>query len=678
MKHVIFVVFIFLAFAAVSNAQEGKLPEGGTAFLQHKVQQGETIFSISKKYAVEQKDLLFANPELVMGLKAGQNLKIPVAGEIREQLSEPVTQLNRAPLSGPVNQESLPSFEEYNVKRNDSLYFIAKRFGIEVEDILKYNPEARDGLEKRHVLRIPDKDDLAKIRAQELNRAAQPKQAQRVAGDDPLVKDSEKFLMYVIPKGETFCNLEKKYQITRAELEALNPALRDGLKTGLKIKIPLKKVPEIQVVPVDEQNFEDHTICQPDIRASKQTYQIGLLLPLYLPANDTINRVRVTREEMMKDSLLMSRIGNLDELPADSFRRRDDVIVYPRSENFIHFYEGVLLAADSMKQAGMHVQLHVFDTNQKRYVVDSLVRSGSLRGLDLIIGPTFTELQKSVADFALQNRIPMISPLSSSGNFEEQNPWYFKVNPTKQYLIQKTADYIVDEFFDKNIIILRMGEYSNLPEAELVKLVREKLLLSGYRDQFDKVLFHEYRLPANGPGGLKELLSRDQENIFIIPSETEAQISVAVTTLNALAEEYPVTLVGLSNFQRYKSIQTEYFHSIKLNYLTPYFVNYESPAVNQFIRKFRLNFAAEPNQYSFQGYDVAFYFMSALFRYGKDFTGCLPMLKVSLTQSELAFDKVNRDGGYMNRGLFIMQYERDYDVTMKGITGILPHVSAGK
>lgn len=609
MKHVILVVFILFACIVRSNAQERSTDAGGS-YLLHKVQQGETIFSISKKYVIEQKDLLNANPELILGLKPGQDLKIPIAGKNEEKMDGAITRINQ----DPVGQERLPSFEEYKVKKDDSLYFIAKRFGIEVEDILKYNPEARDGLEKRQVLRIPDKNDLFAIKkAQEkLKTEQQSVQAQQQnAGDD-------------------------------------SPA-----------------------------SVKDTKPCEPNSRASEETYRIGLLLDFYLQANDTINRVRVTLEEMMKDSLLMERFGSTGKLPVDSFRKRDEVTVYPRSENFIHFYEGVLLAADSMKRAGMDIQLHVYDTNQKRYVVDSLVRSGSLNGLDLIIGPTFPELQKTVADFALKNRIPVISPLSSSGNFEEYNPWYFKVNPTKQYLIRKTADYIAGNYFDKNVIVLHMGGYRDLPEAELVKLLREKIMLSGPLNQAGNVLFHEYRLLSDGPEGLKGFLSKEQENVFIILSETEAQISVAVTTLNALAEEYPVTLIGLSNFNRYRSIQTEYFHRIRLTYLTPYFVAYESPGVNQFIRKFRDNFAAEPNQYSFQGYDVAFYFMSALFRYGRDFTGCLPMMRVSLMQSELAFDQVNHDGGYMNNGLFIVQYERDFNITMKGITGVSPTLSRG-
>jgi ABC-type branched-subunit amino acid transport system substrate-binding protein len=183
------------------------------------------------------------------------------------------------------------------------------------------------------------------------------------------------------------------------------------------------------------------------------------------------------------------------------------------------------------------------------------------------------------------------------------------------------------------------------------------------------VLFHEYNLENEGALGLSRILRKDQDNVFIIPSATEAQVSVAVTNLNAVAENYPVTLIGLSNFQRYKSIQTEYYHHVHMNLLSPYYVDYQSPVVNRFIRKFRSNYSAEPSQYSDQGYDVAFYFMSALFNYGKDFIDCLPYHQVDLTQGEFHFEKVNRNGGYMNGGLFILRYEPDYSIRMKGVIG---------
>jgi len=789
MKYLILVVFFFSSFVPVSLAQDRKLTEDGHPFLIHTVQKGETLFSISKTYSVEQKELLKANPDLMYnGLQTGQQVKIPVLNKTEQ----------------PAVQEQLPAFTDYKVKRNESLHFIAKNFDIEVEDILKYNPEARDGIKKGQILQIPRKNDLERMNVQPAGQVPRDKSAavHRVSREEtlysiskryqcsvdtlvklnPQVKDGlwigmelkvplknvvehtvaeaapdDRYFIHTVESGETFWRLEKQYNMSRTELEALNPVLRDGLKSGLKIRIPLENVPDIQVVPVNEQNFEKHLVkkgetlynvsksfnvriselkrvnpvlnyrglvsgetiliprprntsdvtgtkteapvgiqestsgkatpdesdyavevfnkgvapkCRPDAFASGQNYQVALLLPLYLPANDTVNRIHVTMEEMMQDSALMERVKDVSTLPVDSFRRRVDPVVYPRSENFLHFYEGVLLAADSLKKAGMHIHLHVFDTNQSRHVVDSLIHLRVFNDLDLIIGPVYPELQQQVSDFAAKNHIPMISPLSSSGNFEEKNSFYFKVNPPKEYLIRETANYIGEEYFDKNLIIMQMGEYKHLPEAELVNLIREKFFLSGYNNQTSQVLFHEYNFPAEGYWGLTRILSKDQENVFIIPSETEAQVSVAVTNLNSLAEEYPVTLIGLSNFQRYKSIQPEYFHRTKLNFLSPYFVDYKSETVNRFIRKFRHNFATEPNQFSFQGYDVAFYFMSALYKYGKDFSGCLPSLHVSLTQGEFAFEKVSRDGGYLNKGLFVLEYDPDYQVIMKEVTGI--------
>ena len=103
--------------------------------------------------------------------------------------------------------------------------------------------------------------------------------------------------------------------------------------------------------------------------------------------------------------------------------------------------------------------------------------------------------------------------------------------------------------------------------------------------------------------------------------------------------------------------------------MSPYFVDYRSGQVNQFIRKYRHDYFTEPDQFSFQGYDVAFYFLSALFNYGRDFCGCLPSLKVDLMQGDFSFRKVGTNGGYMNEGLFILKYTPDYRIERKGVTG---------
>ena len=48
--------------------------------------------------------------------------------------------------------------------------------------------------------------------------------------------------------------------------------------------------------------------------------------------------------------------------------------------------------------------------------------------------------------------------------------------------------------------------------------------------------------------------------------------------------------------------------------------------------------------------------------------GCLPYHQVDLTQGDFQFGKVNKTGGYMNEGLFILNYEPDFSIRMKGVT----------
>lgn len=799
-------VLFVLLLGLQSQAQEHRIQENGETYLIHEVQKGETIFSLSENYEVDRKELLNANPDLIFGLKAGQALKVPV--------SEAVHSTKEA--EAPITQEELPSFHTYKVKRRDGLHFIAQRYNVTIDDILRYNPQLeKKGLEKGMTLLIPDANDLQRIReVLKERRQALGQQDESmprthtVVGDETLYSISKKynrsissiieanpevknglpigmvltipeqdgsfgapmigkdgFFTHLVESGETFWSLERKYNVSRDVLEKYNPALENGLLAGLHIKIPVsEELPDIQVEPVDEDDFNKHEVtrgetlysladqyhvkissikkvnpmlnyrglmagetilipktnvegqeviieednqkivqeleeermpelgreplehkvqfitidkpesCQQGNVNAYEKYHVGLLLPLYLAANDKVNRIRMTKEEMLSDEDFMSHIEDPKQLPDDTFKIRDEKIIYPRSENFIHFYEGVLLAVDSLQKAGMNIELHVFDTNQEQSVVDSLVRLDVFNKLDLIIGPVFPNLQGPVAEFAYRNRIPMVSPLSSSGNFENNNPWYYKVNPTKEYLVRQTADFIGEEYFNKNLIVLEMGEYKHLPEATLVDLCREKFFSTGYLNVDQDVLFHEYDFSKEGYWGLRRILSKKKENVFIIPSETEAQVSVAVSNINSLSEDFPVTLVGMSNFQRYRSIQPEYFHHTNLHLLSPFFVNYHSTMTNRFIRNFRTNFSSEPNQFSFQGYDVAFYFMSALFQYGKDFTDCLPYHHVELNQGQFYFDKVSRFGGYMNRGLFVLKYKQNYDIVvdhLEGIPGLL-------
>jgi len=686
----------------------------GVKYVLHTVTKSETVFSLCQKYKVSQKDIMAANPGLSAILKAGSTVKIPVvivAPEPKKQ--EPVAQAT--------------TDEEYyyqKVTKNQTIFSIAKQYGITANELIRYNPELSNGITPGQVLKIP-----VSITSAEAQKASEMSDAQAKQ------MDVSEYSVHPVVSGETLYSLEQRYGVTHDDMMRFNPALQSGLKAGMKLKIPkkiaasveqvsatndvvlskykvekgetlfslatrfgvdvseIKKanpslfsrsletgetilIPQRKVASPTDNKSNDLTLsktgdsnnsiepqstgCLPEKEAHSQKYKAALLLPLFLAGNENPEPTSINK------ALLLSKISITKQAvvnPSDTAVVQNGVNVDQKTVGFLEFYEGALLAMDSLQNKGMNMELYVFDASNQK-MINALLQMEEFRDLDLIIGPVYPELQETVASFAAKNRIPMISPLSSAGNLEQNNSWYFKVNPSREYQIEQTALYVAEELRDKNFILLQVTGSSTSADAQLAKLCKEKLTVRPETN-----LFHEYDLKQQGINSLKPLLADSAENIFIIPTDNEAHVSVAVTNLTALAEHYNIVLLGTQALPKLKSIQTENYHRIRLRYLSPYLVDYTRPQVRRFVGRYRETYSAEPSQFSFQGFDVAYYFMSALYRYGKDFRNCLSDYPMELTQMNFNFERVAPMGGFTNHSLFVTGYERNFDVLNLGVFG---------
>jgi hypothetical protein len=70
-----------------------------------------------------------------------------------------------------------------------------------------------------------------------------------------------------------------------------------------------------------------------------------------------------------------------------------------------------------------------------------------------------------------------------------------------------------------------------------------------------------------------------------------------------------------------------------------------------------------PYQFAFLGYDVTYYFLSALKKYGKDFGNCITEFRLPTLQSDYGFRRIEPDGGFMNTNYQIYKYGKDYSIT---------------
>lgn len=655
--------FVLLLLNAQAGFSQDEIKVSGKKYTLHEVKKGETAYGLRVKYKVTQAELAQANPGMTAVLKSGTTIKIPVK---MAQSAPAVVQ------SKPQAAVAEPQYYYHKVFKKQTIFSIARQHGITADVLIKYNPELTKGLIPGQVLKVPVKvlDNTV--------ASAHPKSLYEGSpAASPSTVSEAHYKIHTVTAGETIYRLEQKYGVTREELMRLNPELASGLQTGTRLKIPQEEtqgpaksthVTSVQdSTPMTVAMIQDNAPvnCQPIAGKNNEKYKVALLLPFYLPANDYTQLTKPDTQKLLKPIDFSQLSNQWIAGKTDSVASSGSVTIDPKAESFLEFYEGVLLAVDSMRQQGMNIELLVFDASNKN-MINALLQLDVFRSLNLIIGPVYPELQETVASFAAKNRIPMVSPLANTGNFEENNPYYFKVNPTKEYQVELTARYIAGEFNDNNFILLPMNGNANSTEAKIAELGKAKLLSTNQANGSRRNLFHEYSFQHQGLHGVKELMDGTGENIFVIPSDNEAQVSVAVTNLNALAENYNVVLMGTSNFPKLKSIQTENYHRIRLRYLSPTFVDYNKPLVRRFITYYRNAFSAEPTQFSYQGFDVSFYFMSALYRYGKDFRNCLPEYPMELTQTNFVFRKVTPMGGFMNKSLFVTAFERNFDILNLG------------
>ncbi len=413
--------------------------------VEHLVLPGETLYSIARQFNVAVSEILFFNPE-AKELKAGSKIMIPLVKKENNNVEE--TNL-------PVNTESSSHYFEHVIESGETMWGITHKYNVTDKELIALNPVLETGFPAGVEIKIP---------------------VHEITTVNP--DDEDIYSFHKVEPEETLYGLAQKYHVSIDDIKRSNPVLANrGPVIGETLLIPKQNEqpvennevaenttietesaePVIAALPEVRRTLEVPASCIPrNTQDNNRIYSVSLFLPLYLEANDTLNREIILPEA---DSLAM-------EMEQDTVAEQDTIVekvqskemfkkFYGNSENFLQFYEGVLIAIDSLQKTGMNVILHVFDTQNNVDSTRAFIQTPAFRLSDLIIGPVYQETQKEVANAAASMRIPMVSPVASSSNVVNQNPYFFQVNPSREYLAEKTAEMVVEDYYNCNFIVVQ-------------------------------------------------------------------------------------------------------------------------------------------------------------------------------------------------------------------------------
>ena len=565
--------------------------EAPTSIRYHRVAAKETIYSLTRQYNVSEEALRKANDGLPGGLVAGAVIKIPL----------PETD---APQSQGKPEKN---YFEYQAKSNESVYPLALRYRISVDSIFAYNRGLGEDLHSGQIIRIPKTPTLAN------------------------------FVTHRIKRNQSVNKLARKYEIDADAIRQINPYIARRLQEGQVLRIPLpvirtEKEPALDSMAIFELERLKHeaaTVSQEQSCHQMRmmgNYKVALLLPFSFATVDSV----------------MASTGNYLDDPNPRF-------IKPFA--FIEYYEGFLMALDSLEKLGLNVEVFVYDAPNSVAATRKIIDNPELRQMDLIIGPVYSKSFEMMADFAREHQIPLVNPFSIRDEVTVGNPFVFQVQPIQIDQAEVLTNYLNTHFPKAQIFLTKQNEYRDQQGFDNIKTYFSQNLAprpSGGEP------FYSFFYNRDNLNVFKKQAAVNNDNVVVAFSTNKVYIMELLRALNQMHGQYRITLIGLPDWLSIEGLDMEYLNNLDVHYLAKDFTDMTDETTRQFITKFRNQYNADPGEFAFSGYNTGIYFMSALMKYGSSFIPCVQYLDMELLNMGYDFE-AGGDNGFRNKNWKIVR-----------------------
>ena len=237
--------------------------------IKHTVVEGESIYSIAKKYKVSESDIYELNPK-----SKGALLQLKTVLLIPNKNSKSKDKKE-------VNSSKNLSSETHIVESGESLYKIAKKYDISLEKLKELNPDI-----KPETIQIGDK--IVIVAKKETTKSKKQQSVEEVKIDlTPVNKDANLCLdelgnqVHTVSKGETLYKLSKKYKVSVRDLEEMNPEIVANLPIGYEVivkkgNVELEKNQNVVVeVPKEIEELSPENMSKAEFLIAKASQHIG-------------------------------------------------------------------------------------------------------------------------------------------------------------------------------------------------------------------------------------------------------------------------------------------------------------------------------------------------------------------------------------------------------------------
>jgi LysM repeat protein len=605
MKYLLIVMLLMTSVGTLLAQPENAKTEvrNGQTFYVHEVVQGNTLWGLQNTYKVSAELIIQHNPNVADGLKVGQLIYIPTNGT--------------APVKPNTNTQPQPGTHVVEnvvhvVAAGETVYGISRKYNISQEQLLELNPEAKNGLSVGQVLLISKGQPVLPNNTNTQSEVV----LEPVREPSTVVLFKDSLVQHRVMKGETLYSISKRFMVPVETLMEVNKLRNQNIKEGDVLIIPLKKeaVEQVPYRPVPPP-APGVTVTTPSQRVDddfqfqkKNNLRIAVLLPIEYGKSTRNNG---------------------------------------RTRAAIQFYVGVKMALDTLGKMGLNAQVTLFDTKSDSTTTAGILEKMNESQWDLVIGPLFHGPAQLVANWAKQNRVPLLLPTPMSPALLKMNPYVFMSIPTDTRIMEGMAEHIVQRHAKDNIILLKSGLAEDDQNYETLKNKINSLLgVGAYRQTVKEV---------SGKGNLQGAYVRGMRNVFILPSKNKSHVTdfwkafLSFQLRNSDGNNPNIILYGMREWEEWKELTREQKSMVNFHYASATSWITTSGGYNNFARQYRSRFMAEPERLTIQGYDATQHFIRNYFMKN--------MSNYNAVINHFNYQSTGEGHGMENKTVFILRYE---------------------
>jgi len=398
------------------------------------------------------------------------------------------------------------------------------------------------------------------------------------------------------------------------------------------------------------------------LRLSGSKYFLLILLGLYL--SSCSKKVRPNKNKVTAE------VKKEEEKPARKFTQASISLLVPFKLNefkpkteskadieryamAIDFYQGFKMGIDSAAAAGLNFKVNVYDTRDDNDQLNRLFNTGSLLENNLIIGPVFPDGLKAMAAYSIAHQLPVVSPLAATQPSEFGNPNLISIVNNIDLHAKKMGNFIVRKYDPANTVVILINTRKNGDET-LGEPLREYFV----SQKASKFKFEEYASVFT----METKAVKTKKYVVMLSSSDRKFVAASIDKLVKMKKAgFNIDLFGHPDWVK-QNYTTEKLQLLNTVISSSYKVNYKSPVVIDFVKKYRKAFSFEPSEYSFKGFDIGYFFGKQLSEHGENYLKYLTRERYKGLHNSFNFIH-DPQYGYINTSLMLLKY-KDYDLNI--------------